>query len=106
MTIHNPAVDVAKLKQQDGPDLLTQGSSVLIQTLLKNDLIDQINLLVFPLVLGSGKRFFGEGARAYWRSSSKGRRTSPSGVTLNTLHTSRSGQDPDRLRWRNRRTRS
>jgi len=81
--IHNPVVDVAQLKQQDGPDLLTQGSSVLIQTLLKHDLIDQINLLVFPVVLGSGKRFFGEGAKpvALRLESSK---SSPSGVTLNT----------------------
>jgi dihydrofolate reductase len=56
------AVEVARLKQQDGPDLLIQGSSVLIQTLLSNDLIDEFNLWVFPLVLGSGKRVFGQGA--------------------------------------------
>jgi dihydrofolate reductase len=58
----NVAAEVARLKQQDGPDLLLQGSSVLIQTLLANDLIDQFNLMVFPLVLGSGKRLFGQGA--------------------------------------------
>ena len=45
-----------------GPNLLIQGSSNLIQTLLANDSIDQFNLWVFPLVLGSGKRFFGKGA--------------------------------------------
>jgi dihydrofolate reductase len=56
------AAEVARLKQQDGPDLLLQGSSVLIQTLLANDLIDRFTLLVFPLVLGSGKRLFGQGA--------------------------------------------
>jgi dihydrofolate reductase len=54
--------EIAQLKQQDGPDLLIQGSSQLIQTLLANDLIDQFNLFVFPLVLGSGKRMFGQGA--------------------------------------------
>lgn len=58
----NVAAEVARLKQQDGPDLLIQGSSELVQTLLANDLIDQFDLLVFPLVLGSGKRLFGEGA--------------------------------------------
>jgi dihydrofolate reductase len=58
----NVAAEVARLKQQDGPNLLIQGSSVLIQTLLASDLIDQFNLLVFPLVLGSGKRLFGQGA--------------------------------------------
>ena len=83
VAIHEPATDVAQLKRQEGPDLLIQGSSVLIQTLLKNGLVDQMNLLVFPVVLGSGKRFFGDGAKAMalGLESSK---TSPSGVTMNT----------------------
>jgi dihydrofolate reductase len=51
-----------KLKREDGPDLLIQGSSELIQTLLAADLIDEITLLVFPLTLGAGKRLFGSGA--------------------------------------------
>ena len=50
-----------QLKQEDGPDLLIQGSSELIQTLLANHLIDEISLLIFPLVLGKGKRLFGNG---------------------------------------------
>jgi len=50
------------LRQEDGPNLLIQGSSNLIQTLLANDLIDEIRLLIFPLVLGKGKRLFGDGA--------------------------------------------
>ena len=50
-----------QIKQEDGPDLLIQGSSELIQTLLANDLIDEISLLIFPLVLGNGKRLFGNG---------------------------------------------
>ncbi|MGH9201630.1 MAG: dihydrofolate reductase family protein [Vicinamibacterales bacterium] len=82
VAIHEPATDVARLKRQDGPDLLIQGSSVLIQTLLENDLIDQMNLLVFPLVLGSGKRFFGDGAKAM-AVSLESSKTSPSGVTIN-----------------------
>ena len=83
VAIHDAAVDVASLKQQDGPDLLIQGSSALIQTLLKNNLIDEINLRIFPVVLGPGKRLFGDGAKgtALTLVSSK---TSPSGVTLNT----------------------
>jgi dihydrofolate reductase len=56
------AAGVTKLKQQDGPDLLIQGSSQLIQTLLKNDLIDEYRLWIFPVVLGGGKRMFGEGS--------------------------------------------
>jgi dihydrofolate reductase len=49
------------LKQEDGPILLTQGSTVLIQELLAADLIDEFRLLILPLVLGKGKRLFGEG---------------------------------------------
>jgi dihydrofolate reductase len=56
---------VASLKQlkgEDGPDLLVQGSSDLLQTLWKNGLVDELSVLIFPVVLGKGKRFFGEGA--------------------------------------------
>ena len=48
--------DVARLKQEDGPALVTQGSSDLIPTLLANDLIDEINMFTFPIVLGNGKK--------------------------------------------------
>ncbi len=51
---------VARLKQGDGPDLLTQGSSVLVQSLLARGLVDELNLLVFPVLLGRGKTLFGE----------------------------------------------
>jgi dihydrofolate reductase len=51
------------LKKEDGPPLVTQGSSALLQTLLENDLIDEIRLFTFPLTLGSGKRFFGSGTQ-------------------------------------------
>jgi dihydrofolate reductase len=50
------------LKGEDGPDLLVQGSSDLLQTLWKNDLVDEFTVLIFPLVLGKGKRLFGSGA--------------------------------------------
>jgi dihydrofolate reductase len=82
IAVHDGASDVARLKEQDGPDLLIQGSSVLVQTLLKNDLIDRIHLLVFPVALGRGKRFFGDGAtgKAFRLERSK---TTPSGVTIN-----------------------
>lgn len=51
-----------KLRQDDGPDLLIQGSSELIQELLEHDLIDRFQLVVIPVILGNGKKLFGTGA--------------------------------------------
>ena len=51
-----------ELKAGEGPDLLIQGSGDLIQTLLRHELIDEFNLMIFPLVLGSGKKLFAGGA--------------------------------------------
>lgn len=58
------ATEVARLKQGSGPMLLIQGSSVLVQTLLDHDLIDEFRLLTFPLLLGRGKKLFGQGTKA------------------------------------------
>lgn len=60
--LRDAASDVARLKKEDGPALVTQGSSDLIQTLLANDLIDEIWTFTFPIVLGKGKKLFGDGA--------------------------------------------
>src|SRR6185369_15316979 len=49
------------LKAEDGPVFHVWGSSVLIQTLLKNDLVDELRLRIYPITLGTGKRLFGEG---------------------------------------------
>lgn len=57
------ATAVTTLKQGDGPMLLTQGSSVLLKTLLAHDLIDEFRLLTFPVLLGRGKRLFGQDTR-------------------------------------------
>jgi dihydrofolate reductase len=62
VALKDAAADVAKLKQGEGPTLLVQGSSDLVQTLLAHDLIDELKLLIFPLVLGKGKKLFGAGA--------------------------------------------
>ncbi|MDB5699803.1 MAG: riboflavin biosynthesis protein RibD [Sphingomonadales bacterium] len=53
--------DIARLKQEDGPDLLIQGSSMIYPALLTAGLLDRLVLYTFPIVLGSGKRLFGEG---------------------------------------------
>ena len=49
------------MKKQDGPELQVHGSSNLIQTLLRNNLVDEYRLWVFPLVIGSGKPLFADG---------------------------------------------
>jgi dihydrofolate reductase len=53
--------EIRNLKQQDGPMLQVHGSSQLIQTLLANDLVDELWLKIFPVTLGKGKRLFGTG---------------------------------------------
>jgi dihydrofolate reductase len=52
--------EVGKLREQPGGDIVVHGSAQLVQTLLENDLVDELRLMVFPVVLGSGKRLFGE----------------------------------------------
>lgn len=54
--------DIKKLKKSSGPDIQVWGSSELIPLLLKNDLVDELGLKVYPLTLGKGKKLFGNGA--------------------------------------------
>lgn len=53
--------EVKKLKEEEGPDLKVWGSGNLAQTLLKNDLVDELWLKIFPVTLGSGKKLFEDG---------------------------------------------
>jgi dihydrofolate reductase len=72
---------VTRLKDELDGEIQVSGSSDLIQTLLKQDLVDEAQLIVFPVVLGSGKRLFGDGTipRALRLEEAK---TTPSGVAL------------------------
>jgi dihydrofolate reductase len=74
---------VRQLKAEDGPEIQVHGSPGLIQTLLEHDLIDQYRMWIFPLALGTGKRFFGDGTIpvALKLVDSK---VSTNGVTINT----------------------
>ena len=58
------AADVRHIKSQDGPDLIVWGSSTLTSTLLENGFADEVLLIVYPVLLGAGKRFFAEGTPA------------------------------------------
>lgn len=59
----NVVEEVRKLKEQPGKNILMDGSSVLVHTLAQHDLVDEYNLLVYPVVLGSGKRLFPDDLR-------------------------------------------
>jgi len=59
----NVIEEIRTLKAQPGKNIVIDGSSVLIHTLAQHDLIDEYHLMVFPLVLGSGKRLFPEGGK-------------------------------------------
>lgn len=60
----NVVDEVRRLKQQDGRDITVHGSATLVQTLIQHDLVDRYRLLVYPLVLGKGRRLFQEGITA------------------------------------------
>ncbi len=74
---------VRLLKASEGRDLLIQGSSEVIHTLLAHDLIDQLTLLTFPVILGAGKRLFDDGARPRAWTLTRTRQ-SASGVVAHT----------------------
>jgi dihydrofolate reductase len=72
--------EVRKLKEQKGKNILVDGSSVLLHTLIENDLVDEYILHVYPLVLGGGKRLFPEGKRVNLKLSQS--ITLPTGVVF------------------------
>jgi dihydrofolate reductase len=72
---------IKRIKEQDGPEIQVYGSSNLVQTLLKHDLVDELWLKIFPVTLGTGKRLFAEGTiPAGFKLLESG--ISPSGVII------------------------
>ena len=73
---------IRRIKSQDGPDLILSGSSTLTSTLLEHGLADEFLLIVYPVLLGTGKRFFAEGtpARCFELISTK---ALSSGIVIN-----------------------
>jgi dihydrofolate reductase len=79
--ISSNVVDAVRaLKAQPGKNILIDGSSVLVHTLAQHDLVDEYHLLVYPIVLGSGKRLFPDGTRIGLQLTNV--RAIPSGVVL------------------------
>ena len=81
--------EVRRLKQEDGPNLVTQGSTELVHALLANDLVDAISIFTIPVVLGSGKKLFADGSapHAFKLTTS---RVSPNGLIVG--HYEREGE--------------
>ncbi len=81
--------DVKRLKQGDGPNLVTQGSTELVHALLANDLVDEMSIFTVPVILGGGKKLFADGSapHAFTLTSS---RVSSTGVLIG--HYARAGK--------------
>ena len=80
---------VKRLKDKDGPDLLTQGSTELVHTLLANDLVDAMSIFTVPVVLGGGKKLFADGSAPH-AFKLTGSRVSTTGVLIG--HYQRDGE--------------
>jgi dihydrofolate reductase len=77
---------VRELKEREGRELQVHGSGRLVQFLLENDLVDRLNLLVFPVIVGAGRRLFPESGIATGLALDESR-TTPSGVTISVYRT-------------------
>ncbi len=80
--------EIARLKDGDGGDILVAGSRTLVTTLRAHDLVDEYRLMVFPIVLGTGKRLFGDTGEASTLTLAEAR-TLPSGTQILTYRPQR-----------------
>ena len=84
----NVAEEIAKLKERTNGTILVAGSAQLVRTLLDADLVDGLRLMVFPTVLGSGKRLFPEGIDRLKLALTDVRAVGPDGVVVQTYERS------------------
>lgn len=81
--------DVSRLKQEEGPNLVTQGSTELVHALLANDLVDAISVFTVPVILGGGKKLFADGSAPHSFKLTASR-VSPTGLVVG--HYEREGE--------------
>jgi dihydrofolate reductase len=81
--------EVRKLRQQPGKDVLVYGSGRLVKTLVQHDLVDELRLMVYPVVLGSGRRLFDDHAETLKPLKLAESKTFPSGIVLLSYHSAR-----------------
>jgi dihydrofolate reductase len=81
--------EVKRLKQEDGPNLVTQGSTELVHALLANDLVDAMSIFTVPVVLGGGKKLFADGSAPHSFTLTRSR-VSPNGLIVG--HYEREGE--------------
>ncbi len=79
------STEVAKLRTEPGGDVLVHGSAKLVQGLIDHDLVDELRLMVFPIILGSGKRLYSESGKTV-RLELTSSKALPSGILLLTYH--------------------
>jgi dihydrofolate reductase len=82
------ASEVPKLKEQFGGDIVVHGSGQLVNTLKERDLVDEYRLMVFPVVLGKGKRLFADGGDLIPLKLAETRQVGPDGVVILTYQRS------------------
>jgi dihydrofolate reductase len=88
-TLLRDIADVKRLRQEDGPTLVTQGSTELVHALLADDLVDGMAIFTVPVVLGSGKKLFADGSAPHAYKLT-GSRVSSTGVMI--AHYERDGE--------------
>lgn len=82
---------MADLKREDGKDIVVHGSATLVRTLMEHDLVDELRLMVFPIVVGRGKRLFEETEKEKAMELVDAKPLGPNGVVVLTYRPARDG---------------